>query len=164
MVKEKGVHGLAQFQAKECTEISPENITSIRSELKKNRIAEIKLIDQILVKKILKKLKLNKLYEHSAVITNILTGKEPETMKPELEERLRNMFRSIQGPFETHKPKDRSNFLSYGYCLYKFCELLEEDEFLASFPLLKSREKLYQQDKIWKNICGELNWEYISTV
>ena len=29
------------------------------------------------------------------------------------------------------------------------------DDFLEKFPLLKSREKLHQQDLIWKNICKE---------
>ena len=38
------------------------------------------------------------------------------------------------------------------------------DEYLIHFPLLKSREKLYQQDKIWKNICKELNWEFINSI
>ena len=56
------------------------------------------------------------------------------------------------------------NFLSYSYCLYKFCELLGEDSFMNQFPLLKSREKLYQQDCIWKKICNELKWEYIKTI
>jgi len=43
--------------------------------------------------------------------------------------------------------------LSYSYVLYKFCELLSEDKYLKYFPLLKSKEKLYQQDVIWKKIC-----------
>ena len=30
--------------------------------------------------------------------------------------------------------------------------------------LLKSKEKLYQQDLIWKKICEELSWEFISTI
>jgi atypical dual specificity phosphatase len=81
-----------------------------------------------------------------------------------LEEKLKNMFRDIQAPFARHLPDDRKNFLSYSYVLYKFCELLGEDDFLPCFPLLKSKEKLYQQDVIWKKICEELQWEYISTI
>jgi hypothetical protein len=30
--------------------------------------------------------------------------------------------------------------------------------------MLKDREKRIEQDEIWKNICDELGWEYISTV
>jgi len=35
------------------------------------------------------------------------------------------------------------------------------DEYLECFPLLKSREKLQQQDNIWEKICWDLQWEYI---
>ena len=82
----------------------------------------------------------------------------------ELEEKLRKMFDIIQVPFNTHCPKERKNFLSYSYVIYKFCELLGEDDFLPCFPLLKSKEKLWHQDVIWKNICKELHWEFIQTI
>ena len=32
------------------------------------------------------------------------------------------------------------------------------------FPLLKSTEKLYAQDQIWKKICKDLRWEFIPSV
>jgi hypothetical protein len=81
-----------------------------------------------------------------------------------LQERLKNMFNEIQSPFDKHCPPDRKNFLSYSYVLYKFCELLSEDQYLIYFPLLKSRDKLASQDSIWRNICKELMWEFIPTV
>jgi hypothetical protein len=84
-------------------------------------------------------------------------------MSREDEEKLRHMFREIQPSFKKHCPKGRRNFLSYGYVLYKFCELLEMDEYLACFPLLKNRDKLYLQDKTWEKICGELRWQYLRT-
>lgn len=155
---------LAQFQAKEATEIPQDIINLLINEFKKIRITNNKDITLTQVKKFLKKLKLNKYYEHAANITNTLSGIKPKTMNLELEERLRSMFRDIQIPFEKHKPKNRSNFLSYSYCLYKFCELLGEHEYLELFPLLKSREKLFQQDAIWKNICKELDYKFIPTV
>jgi len=155
---------LAQFQAKESTDIPKELLDKLMNEFKKERISDAKQITTTKVKQYLKKLNFNKYYEHTTHITNLLNGIKPPTMNPMLEERLRNMFRQIQAPFEKHKPKDRSNFLSYSYCLYKFCELLGEDGFKEFFPLLKSREKLYQQDCIWKNICKELNWEFIQTI
>ena len=74
------------------------------------------------------------------------------------------MLKVIQSPFIKHCPKDRKNFLSYSYVLHKFIQLLGLDEYLVNFPLLKSREKLYQQDKIWKMICQELNWEFIKSI
>jgi hypothetical protein len=41
---------------------------------------------------------------------------------------------------------------------------LELDEFLPCFPLLKSREKLYMQDKIWQCICEDMGWEFIKSI
>ncbi len=158
-----GNAGLAKFQAKEAVLIPPEIIDKVLSEIKKNRI-ERQDVEDSKVKAILKKLKLSKYYEHSVIITNIINGKPPQYMDADLEEKLRNMFRQTQAPFEKHKPKDRLNFLSYSYCLYKFCELLEEDKYLKCFPLLKSRQKLHQQDCIWKKICEELGWQYIPSL
>ena len=74
------------------------------------------------------------------------------------------MFKEIQEPFMKVCPKNRKNFLSYSYVLHKFVELLELDQYKSCFPLLKSREKLHQQDKIWKDICKILKWEYIRSI
>lgn len=103
-------------------------------------------------------------YEHKTHIVSKLSGNAPPTINRETEEKLRLMFRQIQSPFEKHCPKGRTNFLSYSYVLHKFCELLELDDFVKCFPLLKSRDKLKQQDKIWEKICMELNWDYIPSV
>ena len=155
---------LAQFQAKEAIEIPNQLLEGLRNEFHKLKIKNVNEITTAKVKQCLKKLKHNKYYEHVTHITNLLTGIKPPSMTLYLEEQLRNMFRDIQVPFEVHKPENRSNFLSYSYCLYKFCELLGHDELLCHFPLLKSREKLHQQDKIWQGICQSLSWQYIATV
>ena len=91
-------------------------------------------------------------------------GIKPPVMTPELEEKLCTLFMEIQRPYAKYCPEDRVNFLNYYYTIYKLCELLEEDEFLSYFPMLKDREKRIEQDAIWKNICEDLNWEFIPTV
>ena len=116
------------------------------------------------VKEILKRLKFNKYYEHIPHIINHLNGQNAPVMSREIEEKLRFMFKDIQSSFQTHCPKERCNFLSYSYVLYKFCELLELDEYLPCFPLLKNRDKLYVQDKIWQKICSDLSWEFIKSI
>jgi len=155
---------LSQFQAQEMTNIPPEVIDQLRAEFKKMKIKKLDEITHTNVRQLLKKLKWNKYYEHVPYITNILNGIKPPNMPQELEERLRIMFKDIQKPFDDNCPKDRKNFLSYSYVLYKFCELLSEDTYLKYFPLLKSKEKLYQQDVMWKKICIDLQWEYIPTI
>jgi hypothetical protein len=155
---------LAQFQAKESTEIPEDLFQAIIEELKKERISHIEQIKQTKIREILKKLKCTNYYEHVPYILNRINGKTAPVMSREIEEKLRVMFKEIQSSFVKHRPKSRSNFLSYSYVLYKFCELLELDDYLQCFPLLKNRDKLYNQDKIWQLICKDLQWEFIRSI
>tara|TARA_Y100000996_G_scaffold408732_1_gene388290 strand:+ start:735 stop:1913 length:1179 start_codon:yes stop_codon:yes gene_type:complete len=155
---------LAQFQAKETTDISPEIINKILDELKKDRITNLNTIKYTKIREILKKLKLNKFYEHVPHIINKLNGIPPPIIPIEIEDKLRTMFKEIQTPFLNNCPKKRKNFLSYSYVLHKFMQLLGLTEHLKSFPLLKSREKLYDQDQIWELICKELNWPFYRSI
>jgi hypothetical protein len=154
---------IAQFQAKESTSVPPEVITLLRVEFKKQKIQNLAEITHGKVRTLLKKLRLNKYYEHVPYISTVLNGITPPCMSQVLEDKLRLMFGQIQAPFKKHCPADRKNFLSYSYVLYKFCELLSEDEYIKCFPLLKDKSKIYKHDKIWKNICEDLKWQYIPT-
>ena len=155
---------LAQFQAKETTEIPDEIYNEILVEIKKERIENMAEITPDKMRLILRKIKRNDYYEHIPYIINQLNGLPAPVIAPEIEEIIRNMFKSIQIPFVKYCPNNRKNFLSYNYVVYKFFELLELDEYLNCFQLLKSRTKLHQQDVIWKNICKELNWQFIPSL
>jgi ribosomal protein S27AE len=154
---------LSQFQAKESTEIPQEIYQLILLEMKKERIIDLNKITHTKIREYLKKLKLNKYYEHIPHILNKLNKKVPLISK-EVEEKLRHMFKEIQAPFMKICPPNRKNFLSYSYVLHKFVELLGLDHLKEGFPLLKSREKLHQQDQMWKEICKELNWMFIKSI
>ena len=155
---------LAQFQAKETTDIPKDLYDQILVEIKKERIDNMSNLTQGKIREILKKLKKNKYYEHVPHIMNKLNGLPPPIMSRDTEEILRRMFKEIQIPFTKYCPKDRKNFLSYSYVLHKFVQLLDLDEFMDCFILLKSREKLHQQDLIWEKICEHLKWEFIPSV
>lgn len=152
-----------QVQGKESTDIPNEIFEKILNEIKKEKIMDTSTISYSKMREILKRLRINKYYEHINYIINRINGVPTPQFSPDLEERLYNMFRDIQGPFLKHCPKDRKNFLSYSYVLYKFFQILGLNEFLKYFPLLKSREKLYVQDQIWKKICEELNYEFMAS-
>lgn len=157
---------LAQFQAKETTEIPDDIYNEILVEIKKERVKNMAKITPEKMRTILRKIKRNDYYEHIPYIINQLNGLPPPIISSEVEEIIRNMFREIQEPFETLRKKlfpTRKNFLSYNYVMYKFFELLELDEYLTCFQLLKSRNKLHQQDVIWKHICRTLEWQFISS-
>jgi len=153
---------LAQFQAKETTQIPPEVIENINQQIKKERV-KLSQITNKRAKEILKKLGYNKYYEHIPFIKDKL-GIKPPIMSAELEDTLCNLFMDIQGPYAKYCPDDRVNFLNYYYTVYKLCELLDQQQFLPYFPMLKDREKRIEQDEIWRNICDELDWEYIPTI
>jgi hypothetical protein len=152
---------LAQFQAKETTDIPLEIIETIKSQIKKERIDITKLTNKK-TKEILKKLGYNKYYEHITFIKDKL-GIKPPIMTPQLEETLCNLFIDIQVPYAKFCPQDRVNFLNYYYTLYKLCELLDEKSYLPHFPMLKEQKKI-EQDEIWKKICIELEWDFIPTL
>ena len=152
---------LAQFQAKETTQIPPQVIEDIEKQIKKERIT-LKEMTNAKAKDILKKLGYNKYYEHIPFIKDKL-GIKPPNMSPDLEDKLCNLFMEIQQPYSKHCPRDRVNFLNYYYVLYKMCELLNETSFLPYFPMLKDPVKRIEQDEIWKKICGELNWQFYPT-
>jgi len=153
---------LAQFQGKETTQIPVDVIENIKLQIKKERI-QLEQLNHYKTKEILKKLGYNKYYEHIAFIKNKL-GIKPPVMSQELEETLCNLFMELQAPYAKFCPDYRVNFLNYYYVLYKLCELLDEKQYLIDIPMLKDREKLIEQDEIWKKMCENLDWEFVATI
>jgi hypothetical protein len=151
---------IAQFQGKETTQIHADIINTIKQQIKKERI---RYFTNDIIKEILKKLGLSKYYEHIPFIMDKL-GVKPPVMSPELEESLFNLFIELQRPYSKVCPDDRVNFLNYYYTLYKLCELLGETQYLDDIPMLKDREKIIEQDIIWRNMCAELGWTFIPTI
>ena len=155
---------LNQIQGKETTDIPEHVFEAILSEFKKQRVVDLSTVTRQKVKEILKKLKINKYYEHIPYILNRITGNPNPHLSSELENKLKEMFALIQVPFLRHAPLIRKNFLSYSYVLHKFIQLLGQTEYLQFFPLLKSREKLMQQEVIWRKICEDLHWQFIRSI
>ena len=153
---------LAQFQAKETTTIPDELIEKLKKQIEKERIS-LKDLTNKKTKEMLKHLGYNKYYEHISYIKDKL-GIRPPHMAIHLEETLCNLFLEIQIPYAKYCPNNRVNFLNYYYTIFKLCEMLNQTKFLPYFPMLKDREKILEQDIIWKQICNDLEWNYIPTV
>jgi uncharacterized Zn finger protein (UPF0148 family) len=154
---------LNQLQAKETTDIPSKVYHDIFRELKKRKINKNDL-DFFKLRRILKKLNYRKYYEHVSFILQAINGKEPPNFSRQDEIRIKQLFRQIQEPFTLFCPKNRKNFLNYSYVLHKFCELLDLDEYIGYFPLLKNNAKLLQHDKIWKNICQYMKWKFYKSI
>jgi hypothetical protein len=154
---------LSQFQAKETTQIPDEIIELIRNRIKKERITDMSLINYDKMREILRKLRLNKYFEHIQYINSIF-GIKPPIMNEELHETLCVLFIEIQKPWAVHCPANRSNFFNYTYTLYQLCVLLDQTQYLPYIPMMKDREKQLEQDMIWKKVCNDLDWEFFATV
>lgn len=150
---------LSQLQAKESTEIHPIIFENINKHISKKKINKND-IDFFKMRQILKILGYRKYYEHVPHILQVISGKPPPKFSRDAEAKIKRMFKDIQKPFSIYCPPNRKNFLNYSYFLHKACELLGLDEYVDYFPLLKNIDKLRQHDKIWKNICCYLKWEY----
>jgi len=154
---------LSQFQAKETTQIPDEVISAIRNRIKKERITDMSLINYDKMRDILRKLGLNKYFEHIQYI-NSMFGIKPPIMNEELHETLCVLFIEIQKPWAVHCPANRTNFFNYTYTLYQLCVLLDQTQYLPYIPMMKDREKQLEQDMIWKKVCNDLDWEFFPTV
>jgi hypothetical protein len=136
---------LQQIQAKESVEISQETLQTVMRELFARRIRSSDDITPRVVRDVLRGMKLRKTYDHVAHITARITGKEAARLPPDGEEMCRLMFIAVQPIFDKVCPKDRKNFLSYSYILFKFFQLLGYDQLLDTFSLLKGKDKLQKQ-------------------
>lgn len=151
---------LANSTARESMVVPEEVLELVMSKLHERKVRE-ENITVTLIRSVLKQLQLKKYYEHATLVTTLITNKRAKTFTNAEETQLKIMFALVQEPFEKCKPKDRTNFLSYSYVLYKCCQLLGIRRMLGQFKLLKGAEKRHAMDKIWRDICAELHWAYI---
>ena len=155
---------IALVQGKESMQVSDDVYDLLVEQFRKERVIHADDITPKRVREVLNSLKLRKYYDNVAQITARLTGKPPPRLTPCQETECIAMFQSVEQVWAQHCPADRRNFLSYSYCLYKFCQLRGWDYLLTNFSLLKGRDKLQRQDAIWKKICQSLDWEYFASV
>lgn len=147
---------IRRFQSKENRIIPQDVIDKVILETKKERLKDLNLLTEEKVKKYLKRLGLNEYYDNVIGIINRINNRPPFKLTAEIEQKIKIMFQQIQEPYEKYKPPSRRNFLSYSYCLHKFFQILGLHEFAKYFPLLKSADKLRQQDEIFKKIVAEM--------
>ena len=122
------------------------------------------LITRDIVRNALRETQNNKYYDYIFYIINKLKGISSPRLSEEVKEIIKQMFNEIQEPFSRIREQNTTSFFSYSYVIRKLLELLNQYECIQYFPLLKSREKVYQQDMLWKQVCKDLNWDFIPSV
>lgn len=157
---------LRQIQGKSRGNIPPVLVERVREELRKRRVAEWQ-VKPVHVRRILKRIKQAKYYEHVIHITSSINKCFQSLDIPEDRvELLCARFMDTERPFnqiKTRVNKHRKNFLSYPFVMYKLCELMGWDEYLDDLKLLQP-DLLIPQDEWWKLICAQLNWQFLRTV
>lgn len=152
-----------QVQSKQATYIPKHVIVTVRKELDALWITEPKDVTYKVIRNILKRMKLSKYFEHIHYIQSILTNAE-FTIPDHIVQKMFNMFKDMQEPYERLKPKNRKSFFSYEFILHKFFLILGYPEYAKLFRLLKGRSKVYKQELVFRMICDELKWSYIASV
>ena len=157
---------LAKIQGKESSEIPDEVIDMVWVEIKRKRITDLRELDEDNIKAFLKKYNYADYFNNATQILFQINGIPPIQMTPEQERHYKQMFLTIQDPYERHRPDSRSNFSSYSYIIYRFSQLLGYKDIMAKMKHLKSKEKRHALDMIWKKICTDLGgkekgWVYI---
>jgi len=153
---------LNQFQSKENADIPDSLYKNILNEIRKCRISN-EDITPLVIRNILKKLRETTYYEHLQQIYHKIIGKPPTTLPRDTELLIINMFLATQESFQNHKGEKRSNFLNYAYVLNKLFKIIGLEEYSQYFYLLKSKNKLRDQDVIWEKICKDKGWKFYSS-
>lgn len=127
-------------------------------------LTDVKDIECYHINYIVRKLKLNSLYQHTTQIYCRITGTPPPTIDKDVEENGDYMFLAIQEPFNLYKKPERKNLFSYPFIWYNIWQSLGQYH-LLKYLFLLSDKKLKEQSEIWKKICSHhtLNWKYIPT-
>lgn len=157
------VEWLNKFHNTDKSKVPKKIYDLINKELKKQHKSYNDLTEENILE-ILKKTGHTKYNCQSSQILKILNKKKLPTLPAHIQHQMKTMFKQTLQPFTEICPRDRTNFLSYSYVIRKFLEILKQYEYIKYFPLLKSKEKLYQQDLIWKNICHKLKWTFYPTI
>ena len=162
---------LANCQGKENTIIPNSVFATVKDEIRKERIVDKSDLTYDRMKDYLKIHKFSRYYDHIPLITSQITEIPSKAMPIHMEEELRTMFRMVVAAWKIYCPLGRKNFLSYP-CVCRQCALirieqfkeLEYNDYLFMFRKLKSPEKRYDQDVIWREVCRHYKWQFFSSL
>lgn len=156
---------LNQRQGKESTEIPAHVLKALFAERKKHSWLRSEDITADHIRLWLRKHQMANWYEHVPKILEKVSGFPAPTIPPSQEQRLKRMFQQAEVAFEKvpMRIRQRHNFLSYDYTIYKIFEVCGLETLLDDFKLLKTDERITHHDQVWKHICSQLNWPFIYT-
>ena len=154
---------LNQFQGKEMRDIPDKVIQCIRQRLPDNleHISDQTGIN--ITRIILRQSKMTKYSENAHYIWALASNRQPPYIKKLVEDKLIRYFKAIVQVYEPLKGDKRNSFMNYYYVLYKLLHLMKEYELLPYIPLLRTKQRIREHDRMWFRICLELDWSYYPT-
>lgn len=150
---------LMHFQGKERIRVTTEELREITQYL--IEVKKFKSADDITIMHIhdaVHDLKKSALYKSINQIYHIITNKPIPTLTPEQETLMKKLFNDIQDQWNECRPLNRKNFLPYLYCIHKFLQLMQLNDYLEFAPLMKDQSKLECIEESWQKICNKLGW------
>jgi hypothetical protein len=154
---------LNQFQGKEMRDIPEEVIQCIRARIPDNIEQITDLTGVNITRCILRQSKLTKYIENAHYIWAMASNRQPPYIEKLVEDKLVRYFKAIVQVYEPLKGQKRNSFLNYYYVLYKLLHLMKEYELLPYIPLLRTKQRIREHDRMWRRICDELDWNYYPT-
>ena len=100
---------------------------------------------------------LQKYYKHIQQVYCDITGREPISISQQTEQKIIKMFRQIEQEYDK-LCLNRGKFLSYSYVLNKLFHMINMPDVANCFPLLKRKKHFLEHEKIFNEICTQLNW------
>lgn len=67
------------------------------------------------------------------------------------------MFRYIQKPLQEIYDNKRKNFLNYSYVVRKILYIIGHKQYCKLFPVLKSKKRIKQHDRLWDQLTKKMN-------
>jgi hypothetical protein len=141
---------LKQFQGKEMREIPEAVIQSVREKIPDNLEHVSDLAGINIIRIILRKSKLSKYNENAHCIWAMAANRQPPYIKKLVEERLVRYFKAVAQVYEPLKGDKRHSFPNSYYVLYKLLHMMKEFELLNYIPLLRTKQRIREHDRVWK--------------
>ena len=147
---------LTRLRGRHCFKIDEETKEAIKEKMGKMK----KTINNL--KKVLKEMKMTKFYKCCYALLLMLFGNETRIEISITEcEIMKDLFRTIQMPYEKYKTNTRCNFMSYAFILKKLFHHhhIGRDDLGCLIALPKNKFLIYKHELIWADISDELGWE-----
>ncbi len=147
---------LNQYQGKEGRDIPDHIVQRVKDEVERNPIGG--------TRQALRKLRMTKYVENANYLDFIILSKPLPYIPRLIEDKLIRYFKYIDRVFAQLLQSAGKSFMSYHYVIYKLLELIGERELMTAVPLLKTKARLKQHDRVWLLLCQELGWSFVPTL